>query len=151
MISLIPRDGRSVDISDLFYRFTLDSATDFLLGNSVDSLSQPAVEFAKAFAEIQQHMNNVSRLGPLHNLMPRGKFKKNLKVLNDYVEPFVERTLLLRPEELKSKHTEGYTFLHALAEFTRDHTMLRDQLVAILLAARVCVAWGILCVSGREG
>lgn len=37
---------------------------------------------------------------------------------------------------MKSKSEEGYTFLHALAGFTRDRQVLRDQLVAVLLAGR---------------
>ncbi len=44
----------------------------------------------------------------------------------------------MSPAELesKTKSTQGYTFLHALAGFTRDRQMLRDQLVAVLLAGR---------------
>lgn len=42
----------------------------------------------------------------------------------------------MRPEELKEKTEKEYNFLHALAEFTRDPQMLRDQIVAVLLAAR---------------
>ncbi len=52
--------------------------------------------------------------------------------------PYIEKTLHFTPEELatKTKTEEGYTFLHALASFTRDRTILRDQLVAVLLAGR---------------
>ena len=46
--------GRTVDISDLFFRYTLDAATDFLLGGSVDSLVTPSQPFAVAFAEAQR-------------------------------------------------------------------------------------------------
>jgi cytochrome P450 len=54
------------------------------------------------------------------------------------VNPFIDDALRLSPEELasKTKSEEGYTFLHALAAFTRDRKVLRDQLVAILLAGR---------------
>ena len=58
--------------------------------------------------------------------------------MNEFVEPFIDEALSLPPEELatKSKSDEGYTFLHALAGFTRDRKVLRDQLVAVLLAGR---------------
>ena len=36
-------DGREVDLKDLFFRYTLDAATDFLLGKSVGSLENPQV------------------------------------------------------------------------------------------------------------
>lgn len=63
MMKYIPKDGRVVDMRDLFYRFTLDSATDFLLGNSVNSLGTPQVEFAVAFGEIQEFMEHIEKLG----------------------------------------------------------------------------------------
>ncbi|PWW73352.1 cytochrome P450 52A5 [Tuber magnatum] len=136
MLEQIPRDGATVNVSDLFYRFTLDTATDFLLGQSIDSLGTPQVEFARAFADIQKHMSNKSKVGPMGWIFPEGKYKKDLKVLNSFVEPYVERALEMRPEELKSRNEKSYNFLHALAEFTRDKRLLRDQLVAVLLAAR---------------
>ncbi|CAZ83257.1 unnamed protein product [Tuber melanosporum] len=140
MLEHIPRDGAIVDISDLFYRFTLDSATDFLLGHSVDSLGSPQVEFARAFADIQKHMSDKSKADPLRWIFPEGKYRKDLKVLNSFVEPYVEQALRMGPEELKSKNEKSYNFLHALAEFTRDKHMLRDQLVAVLLAASDTIA-----------
>lgn len=63
MLKYIPKDEELVDIKDLFYRFTLDSATEFLLGNSVDSLGTPRIEFAVAFSEIQKFMDKVEKLG----------------------------------------------------------------------------------------
>lgn len=46
--------------------------------------------------------------------------------------------LRLSQEELatKTKSDHDYTFLHELAQFTRDRKVLRDQLVAVLLAGR---------------
>lgn len=63
MMEHIPKDGGAVDMADLFYRFTLDSATDFLLGHSVDSLGTPQAGFAVAFCEIQRFMDKVQKLG----------------------------------------------------------------------------------------
>lgn len=55
-----------------------------------------------------------------------------------FVNRFIDKALELSPEELatKTKSEEGYTFLHELASFTRDRKVLRDQLVAVLLAGR---------------
>ncbi|KAF8538051.1 cytochrome P450 [Trichophaea hybrida] len=139
MISLIPRDGSTVDISGLFFRLTLDTVTDFLLGESVNSLgaaSDHGEVFAKAFEEIMLHMNDIMRAGPLGIFIPKQKFRKNIKILNAFVEPFVAKTLRLRPEEFKSKNETDYNFLHALAGFTKDPKVLRDQLVAVLVVGR---------------
>ena len=65
-------------------------------------------------------------------------FYDSIKTINDFVDRFIEQALALSPKELEEKtnHDEGYTFLHAIAGYTRDRQMLRDQLVSILLAGR---------------
>ena len=40
LISKLPASGQTVDVMDLFYRMTLDVTTDFLLGESVNSLNK---------------------------------------------------------------------------------------------------------------
>lgn len=44
--------------------------------------------------------------------------------------------LQLKPEDFEKDGDDHRTFLHALAGYTRDPRMLRDQLVAVLLAGR---------------
>lgn len=58
--------------------------------------------------------------------------------MNDFVYPFVHQTLSLAPEEVekRGKSDKGFTFLHALARYTRDPVMIRDQIVSVLLAGR---------------
>lgn len=57
------QDGQTVNIADLFFRYTLDAATDFLLGRSVDSLRNPQVKFARAFQEVQTLHSLMARIG----------------------------------------------------------------------------------------
>lgn len=137
LFTKMPLDGSPMDITDLVFRFTLDTGTDFILGSSVNSIANPKVEFSRAFAELQAHMNSVTRVGPLRGFLPKGQFRKNLRVLNAFVEPFVEKALQMSVSDLKDKKDHEYNFLHALAQYTRDPRMLRDQLVAVLIAARV--------------
>lgn len=56
--------------------------------------------------------------------------------MNDFLQPFILHVLSLTDEELDKKLAKKDTFLDALARFTRDPQVLRDQLVAILLAGR---------------
>lgn len=56
--------------------------------------------------------------------------------MNDFLQPFILHVLSLSTEELDKKLAKKDTFLDALARFTRDPQVLRDQLVAILLAGR---------------
>lgn len=131
-------NGRVIDISELLFRYTLDVATDFLLGKDVKSLSTPREPFAEAFSEVQRVQNIISRAGPLKDFVPRKSFWSGMKTINQFVNVYIERALLLSPAELESKGKTdaGYTFLHALAGFTHDRKVLRDQLVAVLLAGR---------------
>lgn len=134
----MPPPGETVDIADLFFRFTLDAATDFLLGKSVNSIAEPAQEFAHAFAAVQHTQAVIARAGPFNRFVPRREFRRHITTLNVFVNQFIERALRLSPAELeqKTKSDEGYTFLHALANHTRDRVVIRDQLVATLLAGR---------------
>lgn len=140
--------GEEVDVCALFYRFTLDSATDYLLGKSVDSLDNPNTEFAAAFEEVQRQQNLVARTGPFNKLLPKGSFWKGLKVINEFVEPFIESVLRMKIEDLKESTNQS--FLHALAATgTRDRKMIRDQVVAVLLAGRDTTA-GALSFTFQE-
>lgn len=40
-------DGSAVDVKDLFFRYTLDTISDFLLGESVGSLEDPQVRWSR--------------------------------------------------------------------------------------------------------
>src|ERR1700744_2410654 len=68
--------------------------------------------------------------------LSRTQFRRDLKVMDDFIQPYIQHVLSLTPEELDQKLSKRDTFLDALARFTRDPRVLRDQLVAILLAGR---------------
>ncbi|KAI3342751.1 cytochrome P450 [Ustulina deusta] len=131
-------NGRPLDISELFFRYTLDVSTSFLLGKDVQSLTNPREPFAEAFNEVQRIQSLKARAGPLQILVPRASFRRGLKVVNELCDIYIDQALQLSREELasKTKSDSDYTFLHELALFTRDRTVLRDQLVAVLLAGR---------------
>jgi cytochrome P450 len=92
---------------------------------------------------------------PLNWVVPRKRmgFYDSLKIMDEFVNGFIEKALALSPQELeeKSNHDDGYTFLHAIAAYTKDHKTLRDQLISILLAGRdttACtLAWTIYELS----
>lgn len=140
LIPLLGGDGKgsTINAMNIFYQYTLDAATDFLLGRSVGSMGNQDNTFANAFGEVQRVQGLIAISGPLNRFVPRKTFYQSLKVMEAFIQPFIEQALSLSPEELekKSKSDEGYTFLHALAGFTRDPKILRDQLVAVLLAGR---------------
>lgn len=125
--------GAPVDISALFFAFALDASTDFLLGKTSNSLENPKDTFAEAFKEVQtrQMLNTV--LGPLKVFISQKTFWSSLRTIDDFIQPFVDYTIGLQEAELEKGR---YTFLHALARHTKDRKVLRDQIMAVLLAGR---------------
>ncbi|KAL5615363.1 hypothetical protein BROUX41_005411 [Berkeleyomyces rouxiae] len=141
--------GRVFDISDLFFRLTLDVTTDFLFGANVNSLSAPNNRFAQAFDEAQKHQNLIARIPCVNWLLPNRKFNANMALINSFTQEFIDQALSLPPIQEKPsptddddnsarphKKSDNYTFLHALAGYTRDPTVLRDQIISVLLAGR---------------
>ncbi|KAK4151027.1 cytochrome P450 [Chaetomidium leptoderma] len=134
LIDKLPPSGQTVDVMDLFYRMTLDVTTDFLLGDSVNSLNNPKHEFVAAFQDVQRIQMLLTILAPLRSLVPTHRYTRGIRILERFISPFIERTLSLTPDELDKKRSPS--FLHNLARVTRDATVIRDQLMAVLIAGR---------------
>ncbi|TVY59303.1 Cytochrome P450 52A5 [Lachnellula cervina] len=144
----------SVDLGVLFFRLTLDSATEFLFGTSVDSQldvfqsygmlhseagAPNSSEFATAFDESQNTLAARARLDRLYWLFSPNKFRKNCKICHDFVGHFVRLALAKDPWEKQQKSdgtAEKYVFLDALTTQTRDPEELRTQALNLLLAGR---------------
>ncbi|KAH7009503.1 cytochrome P450 [Ilyonectria destructans] len=136
-VDAIGIDGKVVDICDLFFRYTLDTATEFLLGYDAKSLTTPDQEFANAFNDVQRIQNLVARTNMLGPFLPKPVFWRGLAVMNRLVNFYIQRALAISQAELISKSDNtSSTFLDALARFTHDPKVLRDQIIAVLLAGR---------------
>ncbi|PMD14093.1 cytochrome P450 52A12 [Hyaloscypha hepaticicola] len=159
-----------VDLQVLFFRLTLDSATEFLFGESVDSQlhllpghqSDKSVnglhssDFAAAFDQGQMALATRARFASRYWLVwPKG-FKESCRICHEFIDHFVRLALSkeLREKELekgKFGRKEKYVFLEALAAETQDPIELRSQLLNILLAGRDTTAsllgWLFLCLS----
>lgn len=141
MISHIPPSGQTLDIMDLFFRMTMDATTDFLLGESANSLDIPNNEFTYAFNDVltRQVRLFVFRIfSPFDKLIPHTEYHRDIKTIEDFIMPYIKQTLAIPPEELENltKSDTEFTFLHNLARFTQDPKVIRDQLIAVLLAGR---------------
>jgi len=147
-----------IDLQPLFFRLTLDSATEFLFGQSVESQlaelpgysppkNVPAIDhktFAYFFDKSQADMARMARFGPLHWLMLSKETKYMYKQCHAFIDHFVHLALS-KPQNLEkssekdtgsSGSSKKYVFLDALVESTRDPLELRHELLNILLAGR---------------
>ncbi|KII89780.1 hypothetical protein PLICRDRAFT_174617 [Plicaturopsis crispa FD-325 SS-3] len=115
-------EGWPIDIQDAVSRFTLDSASDFLFGHNVNSLSaglpypsasllpgspehlnnsdHPSNLFAQAFADAQNLTANRLRMGPSWPLQEfwEDKVKVHMDVVNKFIEPIVEDAIAKKRE-----------------------------------------------------
>ncbi|KAL7282251.1 hypothetical protein ACG7TL_003720 [Trametes sanguinea] len=160
------RLGHAVDVQDVISRFTLDSATDFLLGRCVHSLrdSLPyaqndpqapqtvkqqtvAEQFSTALAEAQRVISRrprASHAWPLFEFW-QDKSAKPMRIVNEFVQPILEEAIARhRAAEIErrngsrdSKETEdGETLLDHLVKITDDPAVLRDETINILIAGK---------------
>lgn len=163
LLNLIPRTGSTIDLQDLFFRMvptcitlphvytladkrekqTIDSATEFLFGESVHTLaphqSAAAASFAADFIGAQGGLAFRIRIGPLNKFHRSSEFIGAVQRSRAYVDQFVQKAIRLHqsPHHDEFKDTnQHYGFLNELSKWTLDATELTDQLLNILLAGR---------------
>ncbi|KAI6040651.1 cytochrome P450 [Pisolithus marmoratus] len=144
------QEGYPVDFQDMVYRFTLDSATEFLFGKSVRSLSaglvysknsQPgkhrdftnhsANAFARALAEAQSQAMLRTNFGSSWRLAEfwGDRIRKEMEVCYRFIDPILKDAL-----ETKRMMKDGDQYTGQRS--TTDLTVIRDEIVNILIAGR---------------
>ena len=143
LVQKIPKDGSTVDLQTLFFNMTLDSSTEFLFGESIESQLSiegcDAEKFSKAFDFAQHQMPGRNRMGNLVRLIPDRKFDEACKVVRDWGDRYVAKALknLAAEKAEKGDETkERYTFMREMASQTPDPVQLRNEVLNILLAGR---------------
>jgi cytochrome P450 len=143
LLALLPRDGTTIDLQKLFFSMTLDSATEFLFGQSVGAQGaghgSEADRFQRAFDFAQHQMPDRNRLGVMNVLIPNAKFKAACKVVHAWADRYIEQWLSHRDSEKTRKSTSGnsnYVCLETIADQVRDPRQLRDEMLNVLLAGR---------------
>lgn len=154
--------GSAVDVQDLFARFTIDAAAEFLFGAQLNSiharLPQPGRSklgpkgskadsaddfgsFVQAFDEAQVRMSKRFHTDPFWRVseLYEDALKDPMAIVRGYLEPVVQRAL---DEHAAAKRKgvkldqDDCTLLQYLVANTDDKTVLRDELVNILIAGR---------------
>lgn len=137
-----------VDLAPMFFRLTLDSATEFLFGESVNSQlaanSRRGYDFewnnlAPAFDAATKVLSERVRLGDLYWLSSPRSFRENCNEVHRFADHLIQKAL----HDLKSPigpqiddTRKPYVFLKELVKITQDPAELRSQLLNILLAGR---------------
>lgn len=148
LIDLIPTDNASFDIQRLFFLLTIDSATHFLFGESVNAMGASkdagllaqssvggAAGFAEAFNTSQDILAARSRAMNFYWLVNPKEFKDANARVHEVVDHYVR--LAIESKNRPADQESGrYIFAEALAADNDDPKVLRDNMLNILLAGR---------------
>ncbi|KAF5540871.1 cytochrome P450 monooxygenase alkane hydroxylase [Fusarium napiforme] len=132
---------------ELLFDFTMDTGTEFLFGESTDTLCNPtkaSQEFTKAFDFTLKDVAYQARLGPFRRFQgSRSKAHDAYQVCRSYVEHYVDQAMALRTSpskrevsrksESKSRHD---SLLRQLASSGVSKEKIRAELLSVLIAAR---------------
>ena len=152
----IKQDGWTdrVDLQNLFYNLTLDTATEFLYGQSAHSSKVSAsnaahdaplrntrdandpdkVIFGHHFDEGKSWTGTRSLLGKWAWLAHSPQFSRNCQTVHNYVDRFVQKRLRDGPQPAGTK--QKFVLLDELAKYTQDPLILRSETLHILSAGR---------------
>lgn len=139
----------------LFYNFTLDTATDFLFGESIESQQvaiaakhsssvdvekvKTKLEDAQRFKDSLQVINQTLfariNLQSLWWLGDGPKFRKAVRYIRAFTEQFVQLACE-HGSQAEKPQSKKQSLLHNLATQTQDREELRNQTLAILVAGR---------------
>ncbi|KAK5198854.1 hypothetical protein LTR99_007794 [Exophiala xenobiotica] len=141
----------TTDIQPLISRFTMDSSSEFLFGESTNiqlsALSEEAAAknaedraFVESFEACQDRMAKALLLNEFYSLMMTKKHRDDCRLCHQYIDRFVHTALgrdrKQDPVPVESSKKEKYVFLESLVNETRDPIEIRNQLLSILLAGR---------------
>ena len=133
------------DIQPLLERFTMDTATEFLFGESVHSQKDDStdtstlfskkemMQFVEAFFGAEKTTAKSLIYGDLFWLTHDRKFKEQCKAVHNFVDTYVQRRLRDGGSDKKSGMGK-YVVLDAILADVKDPQELRSQLLNILLA-----------------
>ncbi|KAJ5504969.1 cytochrome P450 [Penicillium fimorum] len=135
------KPAETFDLQPLFFRFTMDSSTEFLFGTSTHTLTEGGDQiFSDSFVYALNDISLGLRLGPWEKFRWRDpKAVEAHQFCRRYVDKYVDQALEYRKTGKSSGETnegERKTFLRELAAATDDREKLRDELLSLLLAGR---------------
>ena len=148
LINAIPRDGSTIDLQELFFELTIDSATEMLFGESTNSLVENHAApksgsraFAECYDRALEQIGKVSIHGRLGALLLRGSnFRDDVKVVHGLIDKYIQSGFAVRNSESKdvedTETGDRYIFLNELVKNGEDPMRIRSELMNVLVAGR---------------
>lgn len=133
LIDILSSQSAVIDLQPLLFRLTLDVATEYLFGESVNSLKAPKSAneqtFDEAFNTAQETVTQRFRLPDFYWMIGGSKFRKACNDVHCFADEIIDRNL-------SRSSGKSRVFLDAVAERTADRDALRGQIISLLVAGR---------------
>ena len=123
----------------------LDTATQFLLGESIGSLSgkEPAHAegFLDAFADGFSGSGMRIAIGPFKIFLSKSRWLESCRKTHRFTDYYIDKALQYRRELLAGKtESASHVLLYNMAKETGDRVELRNQIIQALMAAQETTA-----------
>ncbi|KAF9128226.1 hypothetical protein BGW39_005236 [Mortierella sp. 14UC] len=137
-----------LEVQNVFCRFTLDEASEFLFGATVEALKNEQTEFSTAFNYAQSLTAWRFRIPIWKYVLPRRKMMSEIKKLDDFVYKIIDDARVRQAARAQEKKDVNENeeeirrdtlldhFLSQQDEEGFDSKYLRDMLLNFLLAGR---------------
>jgi cytochrome P450 len=139
---------KTVDLQPLFFYFTLDTATEFLYGKSVQSQAAMAgldtgsgmdgAAFCRHLDEAKHLVDKRGALGKFYWLMPMKKMKMHCAEIHKLIDSMISERMTAKkdPVNMEENGNRKFVFLDELAKETQNPMELRNETLHTLMAGR---------------
>ncbi|KAL9059030.1 MAG: hypothetical protein Q9162_001418 [Coniocarpon cinnabarinum] len=136
LVARLSEAGSSAtDLEPWFAKFTLDTTTALVFGESVESLRNDVDDgFGQSFDYAAWITNMRMKLGDLGLLYKPKSFVKACKRVQAYADVFVRKALDEKSDS--AEDDDRYLFIRNMYKELGNRTVVRDELMGLLLAGR---------------
>lgn len=136
-----------VNLAPLFFRFTLDTTTEYIFGRSTNSLllkqeGEPGSngsigkDMSAHFDAAKVWIDKRGALAKFYWLMNSKEFKEHCRAIHEFADAIVTDRLANPPEKEDPEKANRFYLLNELAKQTQDPSVLRNETLHVLVAGR---------------
>lgn len=141
LLNTLAAQNGIVDLQPCCFALTLDVTTAFLFGDPVGSLAsatgQDAAQFTVAFNTAQDYVAKRMRLQDLYWLVRGHKLREACATVHSFADRIIEVSLSSGRTEVRK---DKYVFLNTLAKACANRSIIRSQVINVLIAGRDATA-----------
>ena len=147
-LQLIPVDGSTIDLQEIFKQLYLDTATEFIFGEASNTLTPDADAkpnpFIDVFDRAMIRLGARIRLGRLRFLAGDWpQFWRDVSEVHAYVDKYIEQALKRKSAQSANDQespNKTYVLAQEMADEVPDYAELRHQLLNVFFPARDTIA-----------